>query len=85
MAGTYTVKAGDTLWAISQKFGTTVAALVSLNNIANPELIQVGQVLKLPGACARLVMGSRAGWQQAGSERSCLELARGQGKGTVPP
>ena len=45
---TYTVKAGDTLSAIALKFGTTVAAIVAANNIANPNLIQVGQVLIIP-------------------------------------
>ena len=45
---TYVVAAGDTLFAIAKKFGTTVQALVNLNNISNPDLIQVGQVLRLP-------------------------------------
>jgi lysozyme len=44
----YTVKRGDTLYAIAIKFGTTVPALVAANNIANPNLIQVGQVLVIP-------------------------------------
>jgi lysozyme len=45
---TYTVQRGDTLYSIAIKFGTTVPQLVSANNIANPNLIQVGQVLVLP-------------------------------------
>jgi len=44
----YTVKKGDTLWAISQKYNTTVDELVELNNIKNRDLIVVGQVLKIP-------------------------------------
>ena len=44
----YKVKSGDTLTSIAAKFGTTVAVLVKLNNIKNPKLLQVGQVLKLP-------------------------------------
>ncbi|MCG9855916.1 LysM peptidoglycan-binding domain-containing protein, partial [Staphylococcus argenteus] len=44
----YTVKSGDTLSGIATNFKTTVAKLQSLNNIANPNLIQVGQVLKVP-------------------------------------
>jgi lysozyme len=46
---TYTVQSGDTLWAISIKYGLTVDAIVQFNNIANPDLIQVGQVLQIPG------------------------------------
>ena len=45
---TYTVKPGDSLYAIAIRNGTTIAALASLNNIANPNNISVGQVLKLP-------------------------------------
>ena len=44
---TYTVKAGDTLSAIAAKYGTTVNALVKKNGISNPNLIYVGQVLKI--------------------------------------
>jgi GH25 family lysozyme M1 (1,4-beta-N-acetylmuramidase) len=44
----YTVVAGDTLWAISQRFGVTVDDIVKLNNIVNPNLISVGQVLRIP-------------------------------------
>ncbi len=45
---TYTVKAGDTLYAIAVKYGTTVQAIAAANNISNPNLISVGQVLKIP-------------------------------------
>ncbi len=48
--GQYTVKAGDNLFRIAAQFGTTVAALVQANNIVNPNLIYVGQVLVVPGA-----------------------------------
>ena len=43
----YIVKYGDTLWAISRRFNTTVDKLVSLNNIANRNLIHVGQKLRV--------------------------------------
>lgn len=46
--GTYTVVSGDTLSAIAARFGTTVADLVSANNITNPNLIYPGQVLVIP-------------------------------------
>lgn len=44
----YTVQAGDTLWSIAQRYGTTVDEIVALNNIANPNLIFPGQVLSIP-------------------------------------
>jgi flagellum-specific peptidoglycan hydrolase FlgJ len=43
----YTVKKGDTLTAIAKKYNTTVQNLVKLNNIKNPDLILVGQKLRL--------------------------------------
>lgn len=49
-AATYVVQQGDTLWGISGRFGTTVDAIVRANNIPNPNLIYVGQVLEVPGA-----------------------------------
>ena len=44
-AVTYTVQRNDNLTEIANRFGTTVAELVRLNNIANPNLIYPGQVL----------------------------------------
>lgn len=49
-AATYLVQPGDTLWQLSRQFGTTVDAIVQANNIPNPNLIYVGQVLEIPGA-----------------------------------
>ena len=47
---TYTVQAGDTLWAIARKCGCSVAEIVSLNRelIRNPALIYSGWELKVP-------------------------------------
>ena len=47
--GTYTVQSGDSLSAIAARFGTTVSALQSANNIRNANLIYPGQVLKIGG------------------------------------
>jgi len=45
---TYTIVAGDSLTLIANKFKTTVAKLMALNNLVNSDRIKVGQVLKLP-------------------------------------
>lgn len=42
----YTVESGDTLWDIANKFDTSVAKLVSLNNINDPDVIYPGQKLR---------------------------------------
>lgn len=46
---TYTVKPGDTLSGIADLFGVTVDDIVRANNIADPNALQVGQVLTIPG------------------------------------
>ena len=47
---TYTVRSGDTLSSIASKFGTNYQALASLNGLSNPNLIYVGQVLRVNGS-----------------------------------
>ncbi len=49
---TYTVVAGDYLAKISVKYGVTIECLVRVNNIANPNLIFVGQQLSIPVSCS---------------------------------
>jgi LysM repeat protein len=46
--GQYIVKAGDTLARIADDFQTTVEEISALNNIADPNQIEVGQRLIIP-------------------------------------
>ncbi len=45
---TYTVERNDTLSAIAARFGTTVQAIVNLNNLPNANQLSIGQVLLIP-------------------------------------
>ena len=45
---TYTVTAGDVLYDIATRHGTTTQVLIELNEITDPNRIEVGQVLVLP-------------------------------------
>ncbi|MFC7242388.1 LysM peptidoglycan-binding domain-containing protein [Catellatospora aurea] len=48
---TYKVKSGDTLWDIAAQYygdGRQYMKIAKANNIANPNLINVGVVLKIP-------------------------------------
>ncbi len=44
----YTVRAGDTLYRISLKFGLTWDKIAQGNSITNPDRIYAGQVLCIP-------------------------------------
>lgn len=46
----YVVKRGDTLSRIAGKYGATYKELAEYNGITNPNLIHVGQQIKIPGA-----------------------------------
>jgi LysM repeat protein len=46
----YTVQAGDTLARIARRFNVTVAGILALNNIPNPNRIFAGQRLSIPGS-----------------------------------
>ena len=70
---TYTVAKGDTLSGIAAQYGTTVDTLVQLNGISNPNLIVVGQKIKLPGA---------AGFEPYTVKVSVTELRIRSGPGT---
>lgn len=61
MATSYTVKAGDTLSAIAQKYGTSVSAIASANGVADANKIGVGQVFNIPSAAAAPVSTVNAG------------------------
>jgi LysM repeat protein len=45
---TYVVQPGDNLYRIAIRYHTTVQALVVANNLTNPNLIYVGQILNVP-------------------------------------
>lgn len=44
----YVVEAGDSLWKIAQKFGTTMEKIIAGNELADPRLIRPGQELIIP-------------------------------------
>lgn len=48
----YTVKKGDTLSRIAAKYGTTYQAIAAFNGIKNPNVIRVGQKIKIPASTA---------------------------------
>lgn len=45
---THKVRRGDSLWTISRMYGTTVNKIRRMNSLSNT-MLQIGQVLKIPG------------------------------------
>ncbi|MDG9701652.1 LysM peptidoglycan-binding domain-containing protein [Streptomyces sp. DH37] len=64
---TYTVKSGDTLWGIARQWKTTVPVLVDLNGLKDPELLRVGQTLRVPGLTIYTVGRGDTLWSIAAS------------------
>src|SRR6185437_14846198 len=51
-ARSYEVRAGDTLFSIAQRFGTTVRAIAHANRLDPKAILRIGARLRIPGACA---------------------------------
>lgn len=75
----YTVVRGDTLSAIAARYGTTHQKLAAYNGIANPNIISVGQKIKIPGtgksveALAREVIDGK--WDNGDDRKKRLQSA----------
>jgi LysM repeat protein len=48
----YAIASGDTMSGIAKKFGVTMQALLAANNLTDPNLVRVGQKIKVPVAPA---------------------------------
>ena len=46
----YTIRAGDTLFLLSQRFGVSVQAIINANPGIDPNNLQIGQRICIPGA-----------------------------------
>ena len=46
----YTIQRGDTLSGIANKYNTIYQKLAEYNNISNPNVISIGQVIKIPSS-----------------------------------
>jgi LysM repeat protein len=68
----YTVKQGDTLSEIAQRFGSTVRAIQNANRLANSTTIYPGQKLVVPSSGAASVSGSSSSSQAGAAINSGL-------------
>lgn len=52
LAGQVTVKEGETLSEIADRLGVPMGRLMQLNGISDPDLVEAGRVLRVPGGSA---------------------------------
>ncbi len=72
---TYTVVSGDTLASIASRLGLSVAELVVANELPDPDLLEVGQVLLLPSETPASAAGSPPPALTCADHRSLIEDA----------
>ena len=85
-AATYTVKAGDTLNKISRATGVPEATIARLNKITNPNLLVVGQVLRLSdGTVAAAAPRPSAGPSGAAMSRPAPQASATTSSESSPP
>lgn len=63
-SGSYVVASGDTLSSIAARYGISVAELAAANRLPNPNFIEAGSTLAIPG---QSIAGSGAGSGKGGS------------------
>ncbi len=64
LPGKYTVKEGDTLFTIAEKYyqdGEQFSEIAKANNLANADQIETGQILELPKLTAQEALGTGGG------------------------
>lgn len=70
-AGNYTVSRGDTLARIALAYESTVTCIASANNISNPNLIFIGQVLTITDSCIGITAGQGGGGAVNQADQIC--------------
>lgn len=65
----HTVQRGETLWRISQRYGTSVDAIARANRLRDPSLIRTGQRLLIPGSAPAVSAPAPDGGRWSASDK----------------
>jgi lysozyme len=81
-ATVYTVQLGDTLGAIAKQFGVSTESIVQANLLTDPDVLMVGQELKIPGtqASSEEATGTEASGETA---QDTYVVSQGDTLGTI--
>lgn len=69
-ADTMTIKAGDTVWAYSQKYHVSIDKIAQSNNLSNPNLIIAGHTIDIPGVKTGAKVATKTTAASASSAKS---------------
>ena len=73
----YTVRWGDSLWGLAQRFGTTVEDIAERNGVQDYNVLRVGQILKIWGIAPTTAQPAGAYVVQAGDTLSSIAMQLG--------
>jgi LysM repeat protein len=73
----YRIQSGDTLLRIGARFGVSASLIQSHNGITNPNLIRVGQLIKIPTSVASSAAAAPAPAPVAPPEPTTYRVASG--------
>lgn len=72
----HVVRTGDTLYAIADRYGTTVDAIVALNGLSGETYIYVGQVLRIPSGSGTAGGSASSGSASGGAGCSATHVVQ---------
>ena len=72
-AKVHTVQKGETLSSIASSYGTSWKALADYNNLSNPNVVKVGQEIRIPGSLDTVAPISRVSSPVASPARSSIK------------
>jgi len=76
---THTVASGDTVWEVSQRYDSTISAIIAANGLNSQALIRVGEVLTIPRGQANGSVSTVA------AERQTVSASRAETRSEAPP